>query len=235
MPSGHVSWFAQLRAQPLPPPCRISEQTTGAVPVAGGAKQSHTSSQPLMKHTFASGLEAELRQPMKPVAPPMPIHLHRVLSTLPPMSTQAFHSPGITGSHAPPVPPEPLAIPVLPAVPVSEPALPLPLPLPLLAAVPPLPLPVLLVLLPAVPVAVAVADADADADAERLPKVVVESPPEAQAPVARASGRANTAQVRIFMPATMPRPPGAWQASGLQAQRGVARIVAAAEAPKPAQ
>src|SRR5688572_8525506 len=53
MPSGHISPPPQSSAQPNPPSARIISHTTTAVPVAGGGKQSHTSTQPLMKHVFA--------------------------------------------------------------------------------------------------------------------------------------------------------------------------------------
>lgn len=100
MPSGQVAPLLQLRWQPVPPSARISAHSTTAVPVAGGAKQSHASSHPLMKQVLYSGIFEDTRQPMKPVASELPIQLQSVVSTPPISLWQLFHSPGTTGLHA---------------------------------------------------------------------------------------------------------------------------------------
>ena len=84
MPSGQVSPMAHDRAQPLPPPIKISSQTIVALPVAGGWKQSQAVSQPLMKQTLAPSVEDDVRHPTMPTLSPSPIHMHWVASTLPP-------------------------------------------------------------------------------------------------------------------------------------------------------
>jgi hypothetical protein len=102
MPSGHVWPAPQLNAQAVPPFARISSQTTSALPVLGGAKQSHTSRHPEIMHTLAPSVRDEVKQPMNPVAVPVPIQLHCELSTVPAAVRQAFHSPGTTGSQSDP-------------------------------------------------------------------------------------------------------------------------------------
>ena len=100
MPSGQVSPLLQVSTQARPPPSSTSAHSTGALPVAGGAKQSQASSQSEIMQTLAPSVMLEVKHPMKPVAPPTPIQLHRVLSMLPSSPMQALNSPGTTGSHA---------------------------------------------------------------------------------------------------------------------------------------
>ncbi len=109
MPSGHVCPSAHDRTQPKPPPETTAAQTTSALPVGGGAKQSQTSSHPVMKQVSPASPGA-VRQLTVPVLSGSPVQLQSVLSTMPRSLVHEFHSPGTTGSHCNPGPVVPLPV-----------------------------------------------------------------------------------------------------------------------------
>lgn len=86
----------------MSPPSRIGAQTTSAVPVAGGSKQSQVSTQSRMMQTLAPLSSPELRQVRYPLESGSPTQLHSVLSMLPMSSMHAFHSPTTSGSQTGP-------------------------------------------------------------------------------------------------------------------------------------